>query len=249
MKLKLVGTLIFLFAYASPFAQESWSGLSANQKIRLAKKEQKAAKKDKEYLQLMEEALSYFQAKEYDKAQEKYKAAHLRRPDNVYPMVMLDDIQVALEKEEETVIVEEIIEEEVIEEELTTPQVEIIEPEVLEEEFVEEQKIEMEEQSEDPITIPKDPEIEITETQKPDLHPERKVVIKQEPKVYLEDGTFFSNFKEGSADIEQIDIVVKGVNTRYRKVSHSWGAIYYFKNEDSITKDEWTKVYKEAKQD
>ena len=243
MKLKLVSTLIFLFAYFLSFGQDNWSGLSANQKIKIAKKEQKAAKKDKEYLQLMDEALQLFQNKEFEAAQEKYEAAHLRRPDNVYPMVMLDDIQIALETiEEETVIVKEEIPEEIP----------IIQPELIEkEEIAEEKPIEpkVDPQVQEPINLPKDPEIEIAETQKPSLSPEPKVVIKQEPKVYLEDGTYFKNFKEGSANVEEIEIIEKGVKTSYRKVSHSWGAVYYFKNKDSITKEEWIKVYQEAKKD
>ena len=109
--------IAFFFGTKFSLAQEDFSNMSPKQRIKVAKKEQKAAKKDKEYLALMDEALIAFQAKDYSKAQDLYQKAHERRPDNVYPMVMLDDIALAIEAEEKQVETEEIlVEEEVIEE-------------------------------------------------------------------------------------------------------------------------------------
>jgi len=42
--------------------------------------------------------------------------------------------------------------------------------------------------------------------------------------------------------VNQITIVEKGVSTVYREVIHSWGAKYYFKNEEAITEKEWDKL-------
>ena len=240
--------LLILSLSTSFYGQDDWSKLSAKQKIKIAKKEQKAAKKDPEYLKLMEEALVLFQEGNFEDAKVKYEAAHDRRPDNVYPIVMLEDIEVAInspEEAKEEAIVEESVQE-VIEEEVTP----IVAP-LISETNVEIQEDELEE----PIVEP-----EITESKeiilptvaekpttvvKPTKHPEKETTRVQVQKEYLNDGVYKDSFKEGSANVEQIKIVNKGVETTYRKVSHSWGAIYYFKGEDSISKNEWEDLLKE----
>ena len=257
--MKIISTILFLFIFIQlpVLAQNDWSKLSPNQKIKLAKKEQKAAKKDPEYLKLMEEALVLFQDGKFEEAKEKYSAAHNRRPDNVYPIVMLDDIEIAMnlpvvETEEE--IVEEEIEEEIINEEIA---IEILEEEIMEEEneieveidevaideIAEEETLEKENTQ---IVVPVEPEVVINREIKSSTE---KTVINHPPKVYEKDGVYRENLKEGNADVEQITIVEKGQSTVYRKVSHAWGAVYYFENGDAIFKSEWEKVVAEIEQD
>lgn len=257
--MKITSTLFFLFVFIQlpVLAQKDWSNLSANQKIKLAKKEQKAAKKDPEYLKLMEEALVLFQDGKFEEAKEKYSAAHSRRPDNVYPMVMLDDIEVAMnlpQVETQEEIVEEEIIEEIIEEEIA---IERLEEEILEEENEIEaeidelaiDEIEIEEAVEKDntqIVVPIEPEVVINREIKAN---NEKTVINHPPKVYEKDGVYRENLKEGNADVEQITIVEKGQATVYRKVSHAWGAVYYFENGDAIFKSEWEKVVAELEED
>lgn len=268
-------TIILLFIFGlnlSVFAQDDWSKMSPNQKIKLAKKEQKAAKKDPEYLKIMDEALVLFQDGQFDEAKEKYTAAHNRRPDNVYPMVMLQDIDVAMELQiteeeiEEEIIVEEIIEEEIIAEEVIAEEVvpevpensiiveeviaieeePIVEEDIMEEEVIEEAIIIEEEIAIEtaPILVPNDTEIEIAKAEKP-AKTETITTIVHPPKEYAEDGVYREELKEGNAKVDQITIVEKGVATVYRKVIHAWGAIYYFQNGDPIFEAEWDKLLEE----
>lgn len=249
MKRLLCLLITFATFSFSATAQQDWSKLSASQKIKLAKKEQKAAKKDPTYLALMDEALALFQSGKYDEAKSAYEKAHELRPDNVYPMVMLDDIEIAMTlpqvepeiEEAEAEIIAEEIAIEVLEEEIIEEEIEIIEEEILAEELmIEEAEV--------------DSEIVIAERAEPLKSPvatkkTEKVIVNHPAKVYEEDGVYKENFKEGSANVEQITIVEKGASTIYRKVSHSWGAVYYFENGNAIFKTEWEKMLADLPKD
>lgn len=257
--MKIISTLLFLFIFfqSGVLAQKDWSNLSPNQKIKLAKKEQKEAKKDPEYLKLMDEALVLFQDGKFEEAKRKYTEAHNRRPDNVYPMVMLDDIEIAMNLPQEKTteeIVEEQVVEEIIEEEIA---IESLEEEVLQEEneieveideMAVEEKIEEEaiENEDTQIVVPVEPEVVINREIKANTE---KTVINHPPKVYENDGVYRENLKEGNADVEQITIVEKGQTTIYRKVTHAWGAIYYFEDGNAIFKSEWEKIVSETEKD
>jgi hypothetical protein len=239
MKLKLSVSIIFLIVSLSISAQDKWTKLSPNQKIRIAKKEQKEAKKDPEYNLLMEEAMLLFQSGEYEKAKEKYLEAHNRRPDNVYPMVMLDDVEIALKqtpvkKDEipvETPPIENLAEDVPVE----APATEL--PGNIEDTDVEEEIISNKE-----VKLPVDPEKTPVVVAKPERKAELKTPATQVQKEYKNDGVYRETLKEGSANVNQITIVEKGVSTIYREVIHSWGAKYYFKNKEAITEKEWEKL-------
>lgn len=251
MNYKIFTTLIFsvLVFSITAKAQQDFSKLSAKQKIKLGKKEQKEAKKDPEYLLLMNEGMVYFQSREYEKAIAKYESAHNRRPNNVYPMVMLEDINVA----KELILVEAIPETEVIlidndastrelankssEIEVNSPidsalglqpqNPEIIEP-----------------QTTDPISIntPENLEKEIFTTT------EIKTIEKKEEKFYENDGVYRETLREGSATIYQITIVSHGRATVLREVVHTWGGEFYFIDQDPITKQEYKKLVEAIKE-
>lgn len=241
MKLKLSISILFIIISLSAYTQTDWSKLSANQKIKLAKKEQKEAKKDPEYLQMMDEAMRLFQEGQYEKAKEKYAQAHLRRPDNVYPMVMLDDIEIAMNLPKE-----ELVEEEVP---VSEPEIEVIlieEPALEEDQNIENSEIKEEiivEEKE--INLPKDPEKTTPVVAKPERRSELKSPATQVQKSYENDGVYRESLKEGSAKVEQITIVEKGISTVYRRVDHSWGATYFFKNGEAITEKEWDNLMSE----
>ena len=239
MKLKLSISIVFLIGSLSISAQDSWSKLSPNQKIKVAKKEQKEAKKDPEYNLLMEEAMRLFQSGEYQKAKEKYIEAHNRRPDNVYPMVMLDDVEIALNQpkvDQKELLAESPTPENVIEDEpIESPATEL--PKNTDNADVKEEII-----AEKKIDLPVDPEKSGALAPKPERKAELKTATTQAAKEYKNDGVYRETLKEGSATINQVTIVEKGVSTVYRQVIHSWGAKYYFKNGEAITEKEWDKL-------
>jgi len=252
MKLKISITLGLLVFSLSMFAQQDWSKLSPKQKVKLGKKEQKAAKKDPEYLKLMDEALILFQNKEFEKAKEKYAVAHERRPDNVYPMVMLDDIEIAMilpedEPKQEELAFEEVLIDVDIEEEILEKRAEPYQEEDMKEEQI--GLIASPIAEPEVIDVPEDFEKAISQAEKPLRQTELGSPAVQVQKEYLNDGVYRESLKEGSATIDQVTIVVKGVSTVYRKVNHSWGAVYYFKNEDPIFDTEWDKLISEIEKD
>ena len=224
-------------------AQQDFSKLSAKQKIKLGKKEQKEAKKDPEYLQMMNEGMVYFQSREYDKAIVKYEEAHNRRPNNVYPMVMLEDINVA----KELISVETKSETEVV---LISNDATSKEPENKQSDVVVSLKADSIQE-----TQPEKPELIETQTQDPVVintpeKLEKQVVVsnevetidKKEEKVYENDGIYRETLKEGSATIYQITIVRNGKATVLREVVHTWGGEFYFLDQDPITKQEYKKL-------
>ena len=243
MNYKIFITLLLSALLFPPnaMAQEDFSKLTAKQKIKLGKKEQKEAKKDPEYLQMMNEGMVYFQSKEYDKAISKYEDAHTRRPNNVYPMVMLEDINVA----------KELISNE------TKPETEVVlidnnasakEPENKKSDLVvnfktdsiQERSPEKTEliETEDPIVVNTPEKLEKQVVKSNDV----KTIPKKEEKVYQNDGIYRETFKEGSGTIYQITIVKKGKATVLREVVHTWGGEFYFYNQDPVTKQEYRKL-------
>ena len=237
---------LLLSAFIFPLntvAQQDFSKLSAKQKIKLGKKEQKDAKKDPEYLQMMSEGMVYFQSKEYDKAITKYQGAHDRRPNNVYPMVMLEDINVA----KELISVETKPETEVV---LFGSETSTREPENKKSNVVIASSIDSIQES-----PPENIELIETQTQIPIVinTPEKlekpvvkstevETVPKKEVKVYENDGIYHETLTEGSATIYQITIVRMGKATVLREVVHTWGGEFYFYNQDPITKQEYKKL-------
>jgi hypothetical protein len=219
------------------------SGLSPKQRVKLAKKEQKQAKKDPEYLQLMEKGLALFQNHAYEEARKVYQTAHDRRPQNVYPLVMLQDIEVA----ENKLAMESASQQDV---ELTSDA-----------SMNRELKLDgpYSSKHEEPIpkkdTSPKKPDgnptsgnVEII-VNTPDALEKSNIAKNADPELpkspvisyptYENDGIYLDTLSEGSAEVFLITVVEKGVSTTYRKVHHAWGATYYFINGQDLPKHEY----------
>lgn len=221
------------------FSQQDFSKLTPKQKIKLAKREQKEAQKDQDYIQLMAEGKVLFQQKEYEKALAKYNEAHNRRPNNVYPMVMLEDIKVAqyqLKVESEPTDILELATQTIEQE--PTPQI----PKETES-FVLSDPIDPIDNEEIPLEVEENEEAEIVintpETIEKTIVSEN--VERNEPTsiVYESDGIYLDTLTSGSAKIFQVTIVDKGANTVYRKVIHTWGGIFYFMDDKDLTEREY----------
>jgi len=244
MNYKLFITIFFsvLMFSLNTEAQQDFSKLSAKQKIKLGKKEQKEAKKDPEYLQMMNEGMAYFQSKEYDKATAKYEDAHNRRPNNVYPMVMLEDIDVArelvsVETNPETAV---ILLDNTESRELETKASDVVvnsTNETIQDNPDENPEI-IETQTQEPIVINTPEKVEKQVVKSTEV----ETIPKMEVKVYENDGIYRETLKEGSATIYQITVVKKGKVTVLREVVHTWGGEFYFLDQDPITKQEYKKL-------
>jgi len=244
----LISILFSVFMFAiNTNAQKDFSELSPKQKIKLGKKEQKAAKNDPEYLALMEEGLAFFQEREYSKALAKYEEAHSRRPKNVYPVVMIEDVAIA----KNLILTQTKAKTEVV---LENNLVEIKEPAYKEPDTKPDVTKEEEKKQENP---------EIIETQIPEEivintpeKLEKELVVKPNPviietieePIYKNDGIYRETLKEGSATIDQVTVVKNGSITVIRQVVHTWGGVFYFKDKDAISKQEYEKLIADLKE-
>lgn len=96
-------------------AQKDFAKLPAKVKLKMAQEEELASESDVEFQGLMTEGMNLFETREYELAIEKFEAAGERRPINVYPPVMIEDVKLAMslpQEEEEVAEEEPIIEEE-----------------------------------------------------------------------------------------------------------------------------------------
>ncbi|NND77050.1 MAG: hypothetical protein HKN39_02565 [Flavobacteriales bacterium] len=248
--MKKAGYIIFilLFGTSISFSQDL-KGKSGREKSKIAKKERKEAKKDKEFVALMDSAHTLFADNKFDDALKIYEKAKARRPLNIYPKVKIEDILLAKKNYDEDV--------------MKAPEVPIT-PEVVDEkglpEIPEEDRIEKtyEEEIEKAEKVVKDevpPPPSVVKDKKEDaskldvrneegLKPMTEKEIREELGRTYEDGIYEYTFEEGKKTITERIIVKNGLGDLYRKVVHQWGGKFYFKNNNSISENTWMQTYK-----
>ncbi len=251
----LLGALLMFSAHT--FCQTTLDGMSARAKSKLAKQEERDAKKDDAYQSLMEEGHTSFEANDFEAALNSFEQASSMRPVNVYPPVMIADVKLAMEnyvEPEDTASIEEepiLSEPEVAElPEVTTKEDDIARQERLKEAYEREmQKV----QDEAPAPIaeaePETPLIDtpaITEVPIEEQKTDSEGMIEftdEDPQVVLAgkfpDGVTEEEFEEGNKVILRRVVVKDGVANDYRRVTHAWGGVFYFKNGESVTLRTW----------
>ena len=91
--------LIFLFSVCashSAFGQDEFTQLSSKKRISIAENEEKEAKGDAQFQSLMQTGHEFFKGKHYLKAIHSYEEAQDKRPYNVYPKVIIADIELSM---------------------------------------------------------------------------------------------------------------------------------------------------------
>ncbi len=91
-------TLIITLLLASGLTSFAQPRLSPIEKAELAAKELEEAKNDPAFLKAMDEAHQLFESQSYEQAIAKYEEASKLRPQNVYPSVIIYDIQLEMGK-------------------------------------------------------------------------------------------------------------------------------------------------------
>jgi hypothetical protein len=113
MRTQFTLSLTFLACTLLSTAQVDLDGMSASKRLRVAEEEQIASEQDPQFQDLMTAGVDYFENREYEKAISKFEAAGERRPINVYPPVMIEDVKLAMAN----LVEEEVVEEPEMEEE------------------------------------------------------------------------------------------------------------------------------------
>lgn len=227
-------------------AQEDFEQLSAKDRIDIAEREKQEAKTDAEFQQLMSQGHQLFENRHYLKAIHKYEEAQERRPYNVYPKVIIADIELSMkdtlkvlreaerqaERKQPPKDKPEITKEPKEKPQLTETKEETIERLSRWEADVRRDRERAREQQE---TEPATP-VESTEGDVKQMSVEeyQRELAQMYPKGITENVT-----REGNKQITTRIVVNGDKGNEYKKVEHDWGGVFYFKNGDAVTERVW----------
>jgi hypothetical protein len=214
--------------------------LSAKERSRIAKEEESGAPKDERYQAVMSEAESLFQQQRYDEALERFQEARDLRPYNVYPRVKIQDLQALIAKRDAA----------------KSSAAPAVEPDTLGPEAVEPpapreyphpkpglpaephdrtQQVDLEPRGNDSGTRPP---TTTGRTEPTVVRTERLPEKAREPQ---EEGELI--YMEGRAVVVERRVAQEGRIAVFRKVTHPWGAVVYFKDAAAIPERMWTEVF------
>lgn len=229
-------------------AQEEFADLSAKERISIAEEEKSKAKDDPVFQRLMQDGHELFENKHYLRAIRKYEEAQAQRPYNVYPKVIITDIELSmkdtleiLRKAERTQIPDPLPKPEKKLEEQNEPEPDQTETEEqrlkrLEEwERKERERLQAEREKRKEEEAKETTVTEVSgDVEELSLEDFKKDLAKQYPSGLTETTT-----KEGNKTIITRVIVSEGKGNEYKKVVHNWGGVFYFKNGTAVPERVW----------
>lgn len=244
----IVFCFILSVVFISANAQEEFEALSAKERIEIANREREEAKGDVEFQGLMQKGHQLFEGKHYLKAIRAYEEAADRRPYNVYPKVIIADIELSMkdtlavlreaekrELEKSTQEKKKKEEREVQKDDGKTEQPDDPIKRLDEWEAQEREKRQSQRDAEDRKKRTPPPVIEVNgDVQKVSMEDYRKELGEQYPSGVTETIT-----EEGNKVITTRVVVRDGRGDQYKKVVHDWGGVFYFKNGDAVTERVW----------
>ncbi|MGV3638010.1 MAG: hypothetical protein ACO1NQ_10265 [Flavobacteriales bacterium] len=212
--------------YAQPDAlTDEFSKLSAKERARIAKEEEKNAANDAPFQTLMTSAEERFRAKDFDGALALYQEARTRRPLNVYPKVKIQDLQVLIAKRDAEAAARPVTGPVDPPPHDPLPVVPVVEPMIP-----------------DPIPAPvQEPTKSAVPPTRPSAAPVRineprtatKPASTPTPNIDLEVGERV--YKEGRSVVVETVTPEDGRAVVYKKVSHPWGDENYFREGSPIS--------------
>lgn len=243
----LIITALSFFALTTIKAQDDFADLSVKQRISIAEKEEAEAAHDPEFQNMMQKGHELFKERHYLKAIHAYEKAQERRPYNVYPKVIIADIELSMK---DTLATLRAAEKEELEKQKPQPDVKPDKPvettpepptETPEERMKKlndweaaerkerEQRREAQKEKEKPADTPFQGDIPKLSTAD-----YQKALAEQYPEGITENVT-----TEGNKVIVERIVVTNGIGNEYKKVTHNWGGVFYFKNGEAITDRVW----------
>lgn len=241
-------TLFFIAGLLSPTmleGQENFAGLTAKERIVIAEKEESEAKGDSEFQQMMQIGHELFKDRHYLKAIHQYEKAQDKRPYNVYPKVIIADIELSMKDTLALLRQQEQLElqnqdrprTETLEDKNpdTNPEPESEaerQKRVNEWEREERRKLEAERERQ------KEKEPEVSQSQGDvvilSMDDFQKELAEKYPTGITEEVTV-----DGNKTITKRVRVAGGKGDEYKRVEHGWGGVFYFKNGDAVTERVW----------
>jgi len=248
--MKKVLSILLVFSIQTTFAQEDFDELSARERIEIADRERIESKNDAGFQELMQKGHEMFEGKHYLKAIRAYEKASEKRPYNVYPKVIIADIELSMK---DTLAILRQAEKEELSKKNQERKKELEKPEKPEQD-------ETEEKPDDPMKRLNEWEekerakreaqrrrAEEDDRETPAPSPEMSGDVK---KLSMDDyrkelgekyptGITETITEEGNKVITTRVVVRDGKGDRYKKVVHNWGGVFYFKNGDAVTERVW----------
>lgn len=247
-RIALIFSLIFLLGIELS-AQEKFADLSAKERIDIAEQEAIEAAQDAVFQEMMQKGHALFKEEHYLKAIHAYEKAQDRRPYNVYPKVIIADIELSMKDTLKTLRAAEQRElqkdKPILEnksEEVKKDKSDTDTPEETREERMQklnqweaqerrerERRREAQNENQEPAKI--QIEGDIKQLSAEDY---QKSLAQKYP-----DGITEKVTSKGNKVIVERIVVADGEGNKYKKVTHSWGGIFYFKNGDAVTERVW----------
>ena len=244
--------LIFIFsvfASQSAFGQDEFSQLSTKKRISIAEKEEKEAKMDDQFQSMMLTGHEFFKGKHYLKAIHSYENAQDKRPYNVYPKVIIADIELSMKDTLATLRAAEKVEEqnknlqkpEKIEEPLKGDPDQNMDNEKERQKKQEdwerkeraklerERDLQKEKEEAKPTEVKMAGDVAILST----------VDFQKELGEQFPNGTTEEMYTEGNKTIIKRIVVSNNLGNEYKKVVHNWGGVFFFKNGEAVTERVW----------
>lgn len=236
--------LPFLCLSSFVMGQEEFADLSSKERISIAKQEEANAKNDAEFQLMMVAGHDFFKAKHYLKAIRKYEEAQAKRPYNVYPKVIISDIELSMKDTLATLRAAE----QQVKETPPPPAPAKVAPEEKkpessadriqkmdewEEAERRKRQKEREKSEKKPDPVSNESNGDVAKLSMDDF---QKDLGEKYPSGLTEEIT-----KEGNRTTTTRVIVADGKGNEYKKVVHNWGGVFYFKNGEAITERVWTK--------
>jgi hypothetical protein len=215
---------------------KEFAGMSAKERTRVARQETEDAARDPAFQAVMQEAETLFAGQRYDEALERFKEARRMRPLNVYPKVKIKDLEALIAKRDAEGPAETPVEPTV-----PAPTPVVVAPKPAPEPMKPEPaKVE-------PPKVDPSPTPEVTPAAVPVVRTAPVVnttlTIPDSTKASLPDGTHERIYKEGRAVVLERRVVADGQETVYRKVTHPWGDVVYFKDGLAVPARVWAEVF------
>lgn len=254
MHTKLVLIFLLIAGFINPTSTSAqgrdFSELSASERAELAKKESLEAARDQAFLYLMDKGHEMFSEKHYLKAIRTYEEASALRPNNVYPPVIIRDIEISMKDTLNTLRKKEKEEIESGAQERARPQLpdrEKIMEEFRQKEAERQKKAENWESGERSKLarhreLKKDEEGEKLEIADQSGRDVRNASIEEYQAELAKDyneGVTQRSYEEGNRKITERVVVKNGKGNMYKRVEHAWGGKFYFKNGTPISEESW----------
>lgn len=244
--------LIFLLSSVSLTelkAQIDFASLSTKERINLAEKEEIEAAGDAAFQQMMQSGHELFKERHYLKAIHAYEKAQDRRPYNVYPKVIIADIELSMKDTLQTLRAAEKAQTQTpkvqAENNPTKPNTNQAPNPPTETEAQRLEKLDQWEKEERARR-----ERERAQQKENNANPTEVVMEGDVAKLSTVDyqkelaskypsGITETVTKEGNKNIITRIIVKDNIGNEYKKVIHDWGGVFYFKNGEAVTERVW----------